>query len=297
MKKVLLLLFTLAVCVSSWAQTMQVVPQGFNFQAQIRDANGKPKTNEVVELKIGLYQGQYASEADYTEIQSLSTNNFGLINTVVGNGQSNDLITDLDFSAAQYWIKVALKENDNYKVIHFAALWSVPYALVAGNVQAVPAGSVVAYFGNKDEVPSGWLLCDGKELDRGEYKSLFEAIKTSSGHGNGTTTFNIPDLRGMFLRGVDNETGNDPDVLDREAVAEGANTGDNVGTCQADTFAMHNHTVYVSAANYRGGGADKPVADPETGDSGNYLSTNPIKSAGGNETRPKNISVWWIIKH
>ncbi|MBB5074434.1 hypothetical protein HNQ69_001576 [Bartonella callosciuri] len=52
-------------------------------------------------------------------------------------------------------------------------------------------------------LPSGWLLCDGSAYSRRSYSDLFAAIGTTWGNGDGVTTFNIPDLRGMFLRGFD----------------------------------------------------------------------------------------------
>lgn len=51
------------------------------------------------------------------------------------------------------------------------------------------------------EVPDGYLYCDGSEVDREVYKELFAAIGTTWGAGDGTDTFNIPDLRGIFVRG------------------------------------------------------------------------------------------------
>lgn len=280
------------------AQTMQVVPQGFNFQAQVRGADGKISANENVELRIGLYQGQFASEADYTEKQSLTTNNFGLINTVVGNGQSNDLITDIDFTSAQYWIKVELKENESFKVIHFAALWSVPYAMAAGNVQESPAGSIVAFGGDLNSIPNGWLPCDGREIYREEYPRLFEAIKTNWGHGDASTTFNIPDLRGVFIRGVDAGAGKDIDAVNRMSSKEGGNTGDNVGSFQSDTIKAHFHDSgwgEMSSARY--GNYDTSRNNLGSGDTDWDNYKHKTSTEGGHETRPKNSAVWYIIKY
>ncbi len=54
-----------------------------------------------------------------------------------------------------------------------------------------------------------WLLCDGREVEREEYEILFEEIGTAFGSGNGITTFNIPDCRGVVVRGIDNGRGLD----------------------------------------------------------------------------------------
>lgn len=63
----------------------------------------------------------------------------------------------------------------------------------------MPIGSVCAFGGNA--APAGWLLCDGSAVDRTTYAALFTLIGTTYGAGNGTTTFNVPDLRDQFIRG------------------------------------------------------------------------------------------------
>jgi len=62
-----------------------------------------------------------------------------------------------------------------------------------------PSG-MVGYFGNTTP-PTGWLQCNGAAVSRATYAALFTAIGTVYGSGDGSTTFNLPDARGMFLRG------------------------------------------------------------------------------------------------
>lgn len=64
----------------------------------------------------------------------------------------------------------------------------------------VPAGTISAYGGAS--APSGWLLCDGSAVSRTTYADLFTALGTTFGTGDGSTTFNVPDLRGRFPLGV-----------------------------------------------------------------------------------------------
>lgn len=66
-------------------------------------------------------------------------------------------------------------------------------------VAYLPAG-MVQYFANST-VPTGWLMCDGSAVSRTTYADLFSAISTVYGTGDGSTTFNLPDLRGQFIRG------------------------------------------------------------------------------------------------
>lgn len=77
-------------------------------------------------------------------------------------------------------------------------------AAVPANV-ASPIGSVVSYAGSA--APAGWLLCDGSEASRTVYAALFAVVGTTYGPGNGSTTFNVPDLRGRSPMGAGTGTG------------------------------------------------------------------------------------------
>lgn len=74
-------------------------------------------------------------------------------------------------------------------------------------VDVQPSG-MVSMFGNST-APSGWLECNGAAVSRTTYSDLFANISTTFGAGDGTTTFNLPELRGEFIRGWDNARGID----------------------------------------------------------------------------------------
>lgn len=71
--------------------------------------------------------------------------------------------------------------------------------------QLVPIGTVVDYAGST--APAGWLFCAGQAVSRSTYAALFAVIGTTYGNGNGSTTFNLPDLRGRVVAGRDNMDG------------------------------------------------------------------------------------------
>lgn len=73
--------------------------------------------------------------------------------------------------------------------------------------QSVPAGSV--FYRASNTIPNGYLECDGSAVSRATYSTLFSVIGTTYGIGDGSTTFNLPDLRGEFIRGWDNTRGID----------------------------------------------------------------------------------------
>jgi microcystin-dependent protein len=151
--------------------------------------------------------------------------------------------------------------------------------------------------------PEGWLICDGASLDRTLYPELYEAIGTAWGVGDGTATFNIPDLRGRFLRGVDNGEGNDLDAGSRTPT-NGGNAGDNVGSLQED--AIRNITGQFGIKSNESY-ATPPFAD--IGASPGITNASGAGSVGtlyefdastqvptGSDNRPVNMAVNYIIR-
>ena len=136
-----------------------------------------------------------------------------------------------------------------------------------------PSGTVVAFAGAT--APSGYLICDGTAVSRTTYAALFAVISTTYGVGDGSTTFNLPDLRGEFVRGLDG--------------GRGVDSGRSLGSFQSDQIAAHSHDITtgpVGTSIVSNGGADRET------DSG----TQATQSFGGNETRPRNVAMNYIIK-
>jgi hypothetical protein len=152
----------------------------------------------------------------------------------------------------------------------------------------MPSGIIMPFAGAT--APAGYLTCDGTDVSRTTYAALFAAIGTSWGVGDGSTTFNLPDLRGRFMRGVDGGAGNDPDAAGRTALNGGA-TGDNVGSYQNDDVGPHDHPISVSLIDSSSG------TDGGSGSGTWGISSPNTDFNSGLETRPKNANVNYIIKY
>ena len=149
-----------------------------------------------------------------------------------------------------------------------------------GNGNLVDSGVTVATAGVVGAVmafamstsPTGWLETDGTAVSRTTYADLFAAIGTAYGVGDGSTTFNLPDLRGEFIRGWDN--------------GRGVDSGRAIATTQTDDFKSHGHTWGVN---------DKAPA-VGTGGPGFGTGASNTGLTGGTETRPRNIAMMYCIK-
>jgi microcystin-dependent protein len=149
-----------------------------------------------------------------------------------------------------------------------------------------PAGSVVMYAGGS--APVGWLICDGSIISRSLYYDLFIAIGTSFGVGDGSTTFQIPDMRGASPAGVGTSTG----YIQNETITLGQKID--------DTMQGHKHTVPYS--NSVIGAAGIYLLGTQT-NAGTQTISSPITDGTsgtprtGNITKGKSIGLNFIIKY
>ena len=195
------------------------------------------------------------------------------------------------------------------------ALGELTFETIAG----VPVGTV--FCRAFSVVPAGYLECNGAAVSRTTYSALFALIGEYYGAGNGSTTFNLPDLRGEFIRGFDN--------------GRGVDSGRSIGTFQTADNNSHSHGytntgITVSGANHAHNirkinlgqnnqstvgrvsvtlGSGQPY---QIGyDASDNLVSNVVKSSGnlsmsgnvgitispaGSEARPRNIALMYIIK-
>ncbi len=312
MKKVLFI-FALLVAIAANAQNSGL---GFNYQAVVRNANGVLLADTTVNLRVSLYPGQQASTPTWVESHAVRTDVSGCFGITVGKGERDNSsivqnYSDVNFSAIYYWLKIEILEGETYREISYSQLPSSPYAEVAYNAFAIPAGVIVPYGG--EEVPFGWMLCNGVEVSRTEYANLYNAIGVCWGIGDGATTFNLPDMRGMFLRGVSGESGNDEDAEERLVLNDnGGNTGNQVGSYQGDairniTGEIHGTVGDDGPLSSGSEGTGAMSAYPRTGNNGadghstlgayNFDFDASRVVPVGSDNRPKNVYVNYIIKY
>lgn len=156
-----------------------------------------------------------------------------------------------------------------------------PWNEFAKNSAIASMVSTIAAF-PRTTAPAGWLKCNGAEISRTTYAALFAIVGTTFGAGNGTTTFNLPDMRGEFIRGLDD--------------GRGVDTGRAMGSAQASDIEPHSHDIRGVVSGGSGNtayslgavitGAVMGTAHPEN-----------IQNSTGTETRPRNVALLYCIKY
>lgn len=178
-------------------------------------------------------------------------------------------------------------------------------------------GEIKIWAGPVGTVPAGWQICDGSQLSRTGFAALFAVIGTAWGAGDGATTFNLPDLRGQFLRGVADGSNMDPDRNSRFALYSGGNVDDQIGSYQwyatarpvttaftTDTVGNHTHQMLGAGrtGNSQGPGDflqgavnSQAYGNKTTGGGGSH--DHDIDFGGDLESRPRNAYVYFIIRY
>jgi len=319
MKRIVLLIASVA----GLAAAAHAQPAYMNYQGRLLDAGGQP-------LEFNIYDSPNGTNRVWGPFLCDTNSGDGhAARAVVANGRFNVILGPNDtatrpltgaFLEDERFVEI--KVNGGDPILPRQQFLSAPYAMRAefadhaGNAALatnalnadnlnqlpptdyfLPPGMVAPFAGPTDNIPAGWLLCDGGQLATSAYPRLYAAIGTSWGSA-APGYFRLPDLRGLFLRGVSqdrNDGFQDPNRSSRTNAYAGGNTDNAVGSYQYDDLQSHEHKI----KNSNSGGSDVHMA--YYGDPGGALDpVNPhifTQLYGGLETRPKNAYVNYIIKY
>ena len=158
MKKTILSLASVLFCAITFAQS---VPQGINYQAVARDANGTILTNHYMTLKASIYSDTVANTMQWQELHTITTNDVGIFAIVLGNGFAGvgsvqTAFANIDWNASTHYIKIELDHGSGFMDYGTTALQSVPYALAAETADIIDWTGVV-------NIPAD--IADGDDVD------------------------------------------------------------------------------------------------------------------------------------
>lgn len=263
-----------------------------NLQAKQLANRTKFLYDELVTAGVGSQALDFSGDLDdlkgpaFVLVHSTATNKpiSGVGHLIVTGRQSVAEVGDVP-AAAQLF----LSQQVNRMYFRFAAgtSWTSWYGLqttTAATTFQTQFSGMVAHFGTAT-APSGWLPCNGAAVSRTTYSTLFGRLGTTFGTGNGSTTFNLPDLRGEFIRGFDD--------------GRGVDSGRTFGTAQAGQAdaASHSHsygrlsiaaTRYINDLGSGGGGVAVHNVSEDA------ASTSGTSTLAGH---PRNVALLACIKY
>ena len=180
-----------------------------------------------------------------------------------------------------FWVEIGSTATTNVNANDLSG------TVLASNVVSsalIPVGVINPYAGST--APTGWLLCSNQPVSRTTYSALFAVIGTTYGSGDGSTTFNVPDLRGRTVAGLDNMDGTAASRLTSTVLTAsntlGATGGTQTHTLTTAEIPSHNHFMFNTKSStggtgvYFGQGADvQGQNSSNTGGGGAHLNTQP----------------------
>jgi hypothetical protein len=263
------------------------VPQLINYQGRVTDSEGKGVSGNK-DLEFSIWSDANATTETY-RIWGPKT-----MNVPVVDGYFNVILGPTDDASSTHQIINAFGASNRYLGIRVKPatseikprqqILSTPYAVQA--VQAshhsnvIPVGTVVSYWGST--APAGWILCNGQAVpSSSEYNALRNIVGS-----------NVPDLRGMFLRGAG-----------KNSNSSFAYTGDSVravGSTQSNTVGPHIHPfddyTYSECCPSYGFLGQADHSDGDNGPKSPYRH-DTLQNSGSEETRPNNMAINFIIKY
>ena len=284
-KLLLLSVFFVVAALAFTFTSSAAIPHLMNFQGKATDKSGVP-LNGTYNLTFRVYNSETSGTLKWSEIQPSIPISNGIFQVQLGAVTALNLPFD-----ESYWISIEI--NTDGEMSPRIRLASVGYAYASeASSNNIPTGVVMAWTTNVP--PSGWLLCDGSAVSRTAYSRLFSIIGSTYGAGDGSTTFNLPDLRARAIVGVNTSgvLGSGSTIRTNKLLASAA--GEETHTLTIAEMPSHSHDIVVNGVN------SGQVAVGETGYTGNNIRLSGwIAKTGGdgahNNLQPY-ITLNYIIK-
>ncbi len=279
------------------------VPGLINYQGKLYQPSGAPIPDGTYAVTFAIYDAPVGGTALWTESYSALPVKGSMFHALLG---SVNPINPSVFSGGERYLGV--KVGTDAELTPRQRIASVPYAQMAESaVNGVPTGAIMPFAGAAP--PPGWLLCDGSAVSRSTYANLFAALGAAYGAGDGSTSFNLPNLKGRMPVGLDAGQGEFAGLaLTGGEKAHGLSTAEMPAHGHGITDPGHNHQYRPWTnlnKNFSGTGMNPLVADDPGGGTRAQFGTVPsgtgitVQSAG--DSQPHNnlqpyLVVNFIIK-
>ena len=223
MKQILLIFISGFICLSALqGQKVASVPMGMNYQAVARTAEGYPLTRADIELRISFTSAVEQATIYYAEYHQLQTDELGLFQLIIGEGQSSDAnLLDVPWAKEDIWMDVELRKKgeEAFQLVSSSQMLSVPYALYAQKtLEVAPAESTVLRNQSTRWLTSGNNLTNANVHFLGNRDSVDIVFKTANQERMRVTASGQVNIVSP-VTGEDNNRNNYP------LVVEGSNQG------------------------------------------------------------------------
>lgn len=286
-----------AICFIAYHSIFSQTNTGISIQGIARNASKAALPDELLTFTFEIQEAG-GGISYYNEDVDIRTDPYGVFSHIIGTGNvlaGSGNFNEIPFRQTPMKLTISVNYGGNDVEISNAPFQYAPYAISAEN--GVPSGTIVAFAGEEINIPLGWVLCDGRALNTIEGSiNLINLIGP-----------NVPDLRGMFLRG----TGTSP-VNSQNGPALRATQLDAIKSHSSNTATTSNDGAHVLTytdkfhSDNAPGTSDSAAGGGDTGGGnasvdhdlavGNHTHTVTVSYSGATETRPVNYGINYIIK-
>ena len=230
--------------------TQVFAQQSFNYQAAVRDADGNPVVNQTIGVQIAILQGSETGTNVYEEVHTVTSNAQGIIALAIGQGDSPDNFSDIEWNTQNYWLQVGvdISGGNAYTIMGTSPLLSVPFANYAmdgpdadpNNEIELPTGGINGQVlitdgnGNYSWVDANSTITDGDNDDTNE-------IELPTGGSNGQVL--VTDGAGNYSWVNDNVNDGDTDDTNEIELPTGGSNGQVLVTDGAGNYSWVNDNV------------------------------------------------------
>ena len=154
-------------------------PQGFNYQATVRNASGDLVISQNVSFSFDIIQGSQTADSAYSEVHTLSTDDLGQVSLVIGQGtpiQPTGIFSEIDWSIGNYYLAIELDTGSGFEPMGTSQLLSVPYAMYSNSSGSLPEGVAQGDILIWDATLSAWTVSNN-------YNASPTTITTIPGNG------------------------------------------------------------------------------------------------------------------
>lgn len=249
---------------------------------QVKSGVDGSAVNTTFDFKLGEISGgdkALGKSASQTITNKTIAGGSNTISGITEAMLSTSDVTTLDVTTSKHGF-TPKAPNDTTKFLRGDATWAAPGGTPAGTVAIFSASSA----------PTGWLLCDGSAVSRTTYADLFAVVSTTFGSGDGSTTFNVPNLKGKVVVGIDSGQ------TEFDTLAETG--GSKTHTLTAAQLPDVTISVARSGNNIAGSGQYIVMSTADGGETVDAASATGLKSANGdahNNLQPY-MALHYIIK-
>ena len=289
-----------------WGELLaQVSTPRIRIQGTLKNAAGVALPNGTQSITFKLFNVSGGGTALWEETAAVTING-GIYSHLLGSVQP------LDPTIFNQTLYVGRFMNGK-ELLPRSALSASPYALYVKNTSNGPPTGTVTPFAGAAE-PDGWLICNGQALSSATYPELFAVLGTTYGNGssgiNGGAgkNFNVPDLRGEFVRGLDEGRGIDSGRAIGTVQGGSTKAPSNGFTGTTNSTGAHSQPVPVLStgdpSHIHAGSEAAPGYNQTSGSytvttssAGAHTHNVSVTGAGDAETRPRNVSMNYIITY